>query len=183
MNLKDVLNTPITVLVTSNINRRASAYAPYNSITPRLSVASTSQPFTGLQKHCHWRSPTPCTAIFETDRALYEHVKASHIGYKRLGNLNMACAWNNCAVVCSKRDHITSHIKVHVHVKMFSCHVLVCYSGKFFEQPKFQLLKTTQEYHHFGSVFINISSFINSANNSNEYISQLLTFLELRKEI
>lgn len=75
------------------------------------------------QKPCLWQRPF-CNMTFSDDQALYDHVNQVHIGRKKTDNLCLSCHWKNCNVVCSKRDHITSHIKVHIPVKPYKCKVL-----------------------------------------------------------
>ena len=87
------------------------------------SVASSSDA-SGNQKPCLWQRPF-CNMTFSDDQALYDHVNQVHIGRKKTDNLCLSCHWKNCNVVCSKRDHITSHIKVHIPVKPYKCKVLL----------------------------------------------------------
>ncbi|ORY82116.1 putative transcription factor PacC, partial [Protomyces lactucae-debilis] len=53
---------------------------------------------------------------------LYNHVCEDHIGRKSTGNLTLTCAWGTCTITTAKRDHITSHIRVHVPLKPHNCH-------------------------------------------------------------
>ena len=61
-----------------------------------------------------------------------EHVCDKHIGRKSTNNLNLQCAWGNCHVQVVKRDHITSHIRVHVPLKPHRCQ----FCGKTFKRPQ-----------------------------------------------
>ncbi|CAH2355567.1 pH-response transcription factor pacC/RIM101 [[Candida] railenensis] len=67
---------------------------------------------------CHWES---CTSVFETPEILYEHLCDDHVGRKSSNNLSLTCYWENCGVSTVKRDHITSHLRVHVPLKPFHC--------------------------------------------------------------
>ena len=64
--------------------------------------------------------------------ARQEHVCESHIGRKSTNNLNLTCAWGTCRVTVVKRDHITSHIRVHVPLKPHRCD----FCGKAFKRPQ-----------------------------------------------
>ncbi|ODQ56640.1 hypothetical protein WICANDRAFT_29217, partial [Wickerhamomyces anomalus NRRL Y-366-8] len=52
---------------------------------------------------------------------LYNHLCDDHVGRKSNRNLNLNCAWDGCQVQTVKRDHITSHIRVHIPLKPFVC--------------------------------------------------------------
>ena len=61
-----------------------------------------------------------------------EHVCERHVGRKSTNNLNLTCAWGNCRTATVKRDHITSHIRVHVPLKPHKCD----FCGKSFKRPQ-----------------------------------------------
>lgn len=67
---------------------------------------------------CGWKD---CTNIFETPESLYDHLCDAHVGRKSSNNLSLTCHWENCGISTAKRDHITSHIRVHVPLKPFHC--------------------------------------------------------------
>jgi uncharacterized Zn-finger protein len=46
--------------------------------------------------------------------------------------LNLTCQWGNCRTTTVKRDHITSHIRVHVPLKPHKCD----FCGKAFKRPQ-----------------------------------------------
>jgi hypothetical protein len=46
--------------------------------------------------------------------------------------LNLTCGWNSCRTTTVKRDHITSHIRVHVPLKPHKCE----FCGKAFKRPQ-----------------------------------------------
>lgn len=55
-----------------------------------------------------------------------------HVGRKSTNNLNLTCGWANCRTTTVKRDHITSHIRVHVPLKPHKCD----FCGKAFKRPQ-----------------------------------------------
>jgi uncharacterized Zn-finger protein len=78
---------------------------------------------------CRWNS---CSLKFGTPELLYEHICERHVGRKSTNNLNLTCQWNSCRTTTVKRDHITSHIRVHVPLKPHKCD----YCGKSFKRPQ-----------------------------------------------
>ncbi|KAI8881941.1 hypothetical protein K501DRAFT_252211 [Backusella circina FSU 941] len=78
---------------------------------------------------CQWRG---CGCIFEQPETLYKHLTEDHIGRKVTGNLCLTCHWGNCKVSVEKRDHITSHVRVHVPFKPHECPIC----GKSFKRPQ-----------------------------------------------
>lgn len=67
---------------------------------------------------CKWLQ---CGRLFENAEELYRHLCEQHVGRKSTNNLSLSCRWDNCQVHTVKRDHITSHIRVHVPLKPFKC--------------------------------------------------------------
>jgi uncharacterized Zn-finger protein len=63
---------------------------------------------------------------------LQDHVCERHVGRKSTNNLNLTCQWGNCRTTTVKRDHITSHIRVHVPLKPHKCD----FCGKAFKRPQ-----------------------------------------------
>lgn len=63
---------------------------------------------------------------------LQEHLCERHVGRKSTNNLNLTCQWNSCRTTTVKRDHITSHIRVHVPLKPHKCE----FCGKCFKRPQ-----------------------------------------------
>lgn len=55
-----------------------------------------------------------------------------HVGRKSTNNLNLTCKWGSCSTTVVKRDHITSHIRVHVPLKPHKCD----FCGKAFKRPQ-----------------------------------------------
>ncbi|KAJ4361924.1 hypothetical protein N0V83_010865 [Neocucurbitaria cava] len=95
-----------------------------NAPTP-ASVAQSS----GDQLVCQWQS---CGERLPSAEQLYDHVCERHVGRKSTNNLNLTCQWGNCRTTTVKRDHITSHIRVHVPLKPHKCD----FCGKAFKRPQ-----------------------------------------------
>ncbi|KAJ1950832.1 hypothetical protein FBU59_000495, partial [Linderina macrospora] len=69
--------------------------------------------------YCKWEN---CTiTAFHDPETLYAHITNDHVGRKSTGNLCLECRWEGCHVKRTKRDHITSHIRVHVPLKPYKC--------------------------------------------------------------
>ena len=52
-----------------------------------------------------------------------EHITTGHIGRKSAGTLSLECHWAGCSSKATKRDHLTSHARVHIDLKPHSCEV------------------------------------------------------------
>lgn len=78
---------------------------------------------------CHWKD---CSVVFDTPELLYDHLCDDHVGRKASNNLSLTCYWDNCLVTTIKRDHITSHLRVHVPLKPFHCDIC----PKSFKRPQ-----------------------------------------------
>jgi hypothetical protein len=63
-----------------------------------------------------------------------DHICERHVGRKSTNNLNLTCQWGTCRTTTVKRDHITSHIRVHVPLKPHKCNYNNC--GKSFKRPQ-----------------------------------------------
>ncbi|KAJ3305892.1 hypothetical protein HDV03_000734 [Kappamyces sp. JEL0829] len=127
MNLRDVLNNdPPTPTVKARLQVPQPIYPAVHTNPSHIhaqalrGIPSHQPAHNPAMKPCLWQRPF-CTMTFADDQALYDHVNEVHIGRKKTDNLCLSCHWKNCAVVCSKRDHITSHIKVHIPVKPYKC--------------------------------------------------------------
>ncbi|KAF8140453.1 hypothetical protein EV363DRAFT_1579791 [Boletus edulis] len=67
---------------------------------------------------CEWLA---CDAAFDDPELLYNHLCNEHIGRKSTNNLCLTCKWKDCGTSCAKRDHITSHLRVHTPLKPHIC--------------------------------------------------------------
>ncbi|GMM58495.1 alkaline-responsive transcriptional regulator [Maudiozyma humilis] len=67
---------------------------------------------------CKWGD---CTQVFHQPELLYHHLCQDHVGRKSQRNLQLNCQWDGCTTKTEKRDHITSHIRVHIPLKPFVC--------------------------------------------------------------
>ncbi|AAS53561.1 AFR190Cp [Eremothecium gossypii ATCC 10895] len=67
---------------------------------------------------CQWDA---CGSEFSQPELLYHHLCQDHVGRKSQRNLQLNCHWGSCTTKTVKRDHITSHLRVHVPLKPFSC--------------------------------------------------------------
>ncbi|CDS01598.1 hypothetical protein [Sporisorium scitamineum] len=78
---------------------------------------------------CRWDD---CGKVFYDPEVVYKHLCDDHVGRKSTNNLCLTCRWEGCDVSCAKRDHITSHIRVHTPLKPHNCDVC----GKTFKRPQ-----------------------------------------------
>lgn len=81
---------------------------------------------TDEQHRCQWLD---CTTSFTDAEALYDHITSTHIGRKSAGTLSLECHWAGCSSKATKRDHLTSHARVHINLKPHSCGVRPIPSG------------------------------------------------------
>ncbi|CAG8643302.1 23301_t:CDS:2 [Gigaspora margarita] len=72
----------------------------------------------GQELICQWKG---CLRTFPDAETLYKHLSVEHVGRKSTGNLCLECHWDDCDIKTTKRDHITSHIRVHVPLKPHVC--------------------------------------------------------------
>ncbi|KAF7339273.1 hypothetical protein MSAN_02140800 [Mycena sanguinolenta] len=99
--------------------------------------ASPPAPAEETQK-CQWQD---CDQGFADPEALYNHLCNDHIGRKSTNNLCLTCKWKDCGTTCAKRDHITSHLRVHTPLKPHVCDIC----KKSFKRP--QDLKKHEKIH------------------------------------
>ncbi|KAH6624981.1 hypothetical protein B0J18DRAFT_197028 [Chaetomium sp. MPI-SDFR-AT-0129] len=102
-----------------------------NTPAPSTGATASSASSAGQDDNlvCHWGT---CKDHFGSAEALYEHICEKHVGRKSTNNLNLTCQWNQCRTTTVKRDHITSHIRVHVPLKPHKCD----FCGKSFKRPQ-----------------------------------------------
>ncbi|KAI9434530.1 hypothetical protein F5148DRAFT_990051 [Russula earlei] len=105
-----------------------SPRSPHNS----LSLDSSSL------YNCQWLE---CSKYFPDPETLYNHLCNDHIGRKSTNNLCLTCKWKDCTTTCTKRDHITSHLRVHTPLKPHVCEIC----KKTFKRP--QDLKKHEKIH------------------------------------
>ncbi|KAI3580453.1 hypothetical protein IWW34DRAFT_581844, partial [Fusarium oxysporum f. sp. albedinis] len=97
------------------------------SDTPQISVTSSTTSDDNLT--CRWNA---CNQKSLTPELLFEHISERHVGRKSNNNLNLTCQWNSCRTTTVKRDHMVSHIRVHVALKPHKCK----FCGKSFKRPQ-----------------------------------------------
>ncbi|KAJ5105837.1 hypothetical protein NUU61_003184 [Penicillium alfredii] len=125
------LPAPVAGAEQAQIVPQASTPASVTATAAAASAAVNSPPMngTGEQLPCQW---VGCTERSPSAEALYEHVCERHVGRKSTNNLNLTCHWGTCNTTTVKRDHITSHIRVHVPLKPHKCD----FCGKAFKRPQ-----------------------------------------------
>merc|ERR1711939_1160512 len=97
--------------------------------SPTAIRAAALAPSTIDNLTCQWQG---CGERCDTAESLYDHVCERHVGRKSTNNLNLTCQWGACRTTTVKRDHITSHIRVHVPLKPHKCD----FCGKSFKRPQ-----------------------------------------------
>ena len=114
-----------------------SSASPMSAVSPASSTSShegdcIAKPIHSAQPEplkCKWLS---CTQTFDSAETLYAHLCEVHVGRKSTNNLSLACRWDGCRTITVKRDHITSHIRVHVPLKPYKCD----FCQKSFKRPQ-----------------------------------------------
>ncbi|KAJ3799360.1 hypothetical protein GGU11DRAFT_777308 [Lentinula aff. detonsa] len=103
-----------------------------------ISPSSGSSVEPSAVHHCQWQD---CSQFFVDPETLYNHLCNDHIGRKSTNNLCLTCKWKDCGTSCAKRDHITSHLRVHTPLKPHVCEIC----KKSFKRP--QDLKKHEKIH------------------------------------
>ncbi|KAH8595556.1 hypothetical protein B0O99DRAFT_543524 [Bisporella sp. PMI_857] len=96
---------------------------------PAVAEAPRPVPAADDNLSCQWDK---CSERCTSAEQLFEHICEKHVGRKSTNNLNLTCQWNQCRTTTVKRDHITSHIRVHVPLKPHKCD----FCGKAFKRPQ-----------------------------------------------
>ncbi|KAF7197221.1 pH-response transcription factor [Pseudocercospora fuligena] len=143
----DVNSTPQTVAQAVQA-ATAQAQQAASQPSPPVQAPQTTQSSTIDNLTCQWQG---CGERCDSAEALYDHVCERHVGRKSTNNLNLTCQWGACRTTTVKRDHITSHIRVHVPLKPHKCD----FCGKAFKRP--QDLKKHVKTHADDSVLMNSS--------------------------
>lgn len=128
--------------VSEDASLRASVSTPStsspfdNQSSPAGSTLATSMSSGSSQQgeeikmiHCRWDN---CQKTYDDPEDLYHHLCNDHVGRKSTNNLCLSCKWEGCDVTCAKRDHITSHLRVHTPLKPHACDAC----GKLFKRPQ-----------------------------------------------
>ncbi|KAK9604394.1 hypothetical protein V6Z93_002362 [Aspergillus fumigatus] len=124
-----------TWLPTVPVHALEQQHADQAVAQPTSSAAVANHPVKGSvfppteELSCLWQG---CSERCPTAEALYEHICERHVGRKSANNLNLTCQWGSCRTTTIKRDHITSHIRVHVSFKPHKCN----FCGKAFKRPQ-----------------------------------------------
>lgn len=108
-------------------------------MTASIPPSPRSPPSDNFPIHkCLWLE---CTLSYSDPELLYNHLCNDHIGRKSTNNLCLTCKWKDCGTTCAKRDHITSHLRVHTPLKPHICEIC----KKSFKRP--QDLKKHEKIH------------------------------------
>ncbi|KAG8715713.1 hypothetical protein FRC11_001011 [Ceratobasidium sp. 423] len=105
---------------------------------PAASTTTTPPPPADKGYACQWEG---CDKSLPDPEVLYIHLCNDHIGRKSTNNLCLTCKWKGCGATCAKRDHITSHLRVHTPLKPHVCEIC----NKPFKRP--QDLKKHEKIH------------------------------------
>ncbi|KAG9241080.1 hypothetical protein BJ878DRAFT_522532 [Calycina marina] len=67
---------------------------------------------------CRWGT---CYEQCSNGEALFKHLCEQHIGRTATNNLDPICKWLQCKIRTRKREHMTSHILVHISFQSYVC--------------------------------------------------------------
>ncbi|KAH6654113.1 hypothetical protein BKA67DRAFT_564185 [Truncatella angustata] len=123
--------TPAPSTSTTATTATSTSTQTTSTATPVTTSATTASSSSSAEESlvCRWGT---CNERFTQAELLYEHICERHVGRKSTNNLNLTCQWNSCRTTTVKRDHITSHIRVHVPLKPHKCD----FCGKSFKRPQ-----------------------------------------------
>ncbi|KAG0043326.1 hypothetical protein BGZ83_011535 [Gryganskiella cystojenkinii] len=112
-----IADSAVVVTNDTDDNDNTSSTATSPSLSPTQSQLPT---FIFSDDYiCQWDG---CLKKFDDPELLYAHLRDDHVGRKAQHNLCLTCRWENCTVqTFVKRDHITSHLRVHVSSKPHRC--------------------------------------------------------------
>lgn len=120
------------------LNNKNGKNGKFNTIVTNVKINSNMVSSAILKEllPCQWDN---CNLEFF--ELLYYYLCQDHVGRKSQRNLQLNCHWIDCKVTTKKRDHITSHLRVHVPLEPFICSIY----HKLFKRP--QDLKKHLEIH------------------------------------
>lgn len=91
---------------------------PFNEDSARIMGTSNKKIDREIHQ-CQWFN---CGRFFESASDLFQHMSNQHVGRKTTETLCLTCGWNGCGRRFDKRDHIISHVRVHVpSYKPYNC--------------------------------------------------------------
>lgn len=116
----------------SSHSQHISPSSPTSSGQNPLPSGQEEDPL-GVHHYCRWGS---CNLHFADGDDLYRHICTDHItkrprkkskprsfdpSVKEPPIPPLYCEWENCQVCVQKRDHLTSHARIHIDTKPFEC--------------------------------------------------------------
>lgn len=106
---------------------RYHASQPHHHRSDSEGSSTSSNPPMGkpvVVHECRWvTAGAECPLSFIDAEELYTHITSTHIGRKSAGTLSLECYWSGCTARATKRDHLTSHVRVHIDLKPHTCSV------------------------------------------------------------